>query len=257
MRTSLFPTFLLLAALALIFLFPFFWMFYVALSPGWTLGNFKDVLGQKIFTQAFFNSVFVTGVITFGNLFFALLAGYGLARYPSVSNRFLFISILAVLAVPTHVVIIPLFLLVQKLGWYDTYWALIVPFLVSPLGILLLRQYILSLPVELEEAARLDGAGELRIIFSIVAPLAKPALAALAIQSFWVNWNNFLFPFLFTSSENLRVLPVALAMYQSYQAIDWPHLFAASAVATIPVLAVFLVLQKQIIAGLTAGALKQ
>ena len=85
---------------------------------------------------------------------------------------------------PTHVVIIPLFLLVKKLGWYDTYWALIIPFLVSPLGILLLRQYILSLPAELEEAARLDGAGELRIIFSIVAPLAKPALAALAIQSF-------------------------------------------------------------------------
>jgi multiple sugar transport system permease protein len=252
MRASLLPTFLFLAILAIIFLFPFFWMFYVACSPGWTLENFKDVLGQKIFSRALINSVFVTAVITLGNLFFALLAGYGLARYPSVSNRFLF-----VLAVPTHVVIIPLFLLIRKLGWYDTYWALIVPFLVSPLGILLLRQYILSLPVELEEAARLDGAGELRIIFSIVAPLAKPALAALAIQSFWVNWNNFLFPFLFTSSENLRVLPVALAMYQSYQAIDWPHLFAASAVATIPVLIVFLILQKQIIAGLTAGALKQ
>ncbi len=257
MRAALLPTFLFLTILAVIFLFPFFWMFYVALSPGWTLEYFKDVLGQKIFSRAFFNSTFVTAVITLGNLFFALLAGYGLARYPLISNRFLFISLLAVLAVPTHVVIIPLFLLVRKLGWYDTYWALIIPFLVSPLGILLLRQYILSLPVELEEAARLDGAGELRIIFSIVAPLAKPALAALAIQSFWVNWNNFLFPFLFTSSENLRVLPVALAMYQSYQAIDWPHLFAASAVATIPVLLIFMVLQKQIIAGLTAGALKQ
>lgn len=249
--------FTLLTILTIIFLFPFFWMFYVALSPDWTLGNFKDVLSQKLFSRAFLNSVFVTGLITLGNLFFALLAGYGLARYPSLLNRILFVSILAVLAVPTHVVIIPLFLLVKKLGWYDTYWALIIPFLVSPLGILLLRQYILSLPVALEEAAKLDGAGELKIIFSIVAPLAKPALAALAIQSFWINWNNFLFPFLFTSSENLRVLPVALAMYQSYQAIDWPHLFAASAVATIPVLLVFVVLQKQIIAGLTSGALKQ
>jgi multiple sugar transport system permease protein len=257
MRATLWPAFLLLAALSLIFLLPFFWMFYVALSPGGTLDNFKDVLSQKIFTRAFLNSVFVTGVITLGNLFFALIAGYGLARYPTLSNRLLFVSILAVLAVPTHVVIIPLFLLIRNLGWYDTYWALIIPFLVSPLGILLLRQYILSLPVELEEAARLDGAGELKIIFSIIAPLAKPALAALAIQSFWINWNNFLFPFLFTSSENLRVLPVALAMYQSYQAIDWPHLFAASAVATLPVLLVFVVLQKQIIAGLTSGALKQ
>jgi multiple sugar transport system permease protein len=257
MRPTLWPTFLLLAALSIIFLFPFFWMFYVALSPGWTLDNFQDVLSQKIFTRAFLNSVFVTGVITLGNLFFALIAGYGLARYPSVSNRMLFISILAVLAVPVHVVIIPLFLLVNKLGWYDTYWALIVPFLVSPLGILLLRQYILSLPAELEDAARLDGASEMRIIFSIVAPLAKPALAALAIQSFWINWNNFLFPYLFTKSEELRVLPVALAMYQGYQAIDWPHLFAASAVATLPVLLVFAVLQKQIIAGLTSGALKQ
>jgi multiple sugar transport system permease protein len=140
---------------------------------------------------------------------------------------------------------------------YDTYWALILPFLVNPIGIFLVRQYINTLPTSMEEAARIDGAGEFKIVFKIVMPLCKPALAVLAIQVFLTNWNSFLFPFILTSSETVRTLPVGLALYQGHQAIDWPHLMAGSSLAVIPVLIVFLLFQRHIVSGITAGAVKQ
>ena len=157
--------------------------------------------------------------------------------------------------IPSYVLIIPLFILINKLGWYDTYLALIVPFAVSPLGILLVRQYLVGLPRDLEQAAQLDGAGTLRVIFGIVMPVCRPVLAVLAIQAFWLNWNSFLFPFILTD-QNVRTLPVALAMFRGYQAVDWPHLFAAASLATIPVVVLFVFFQRQIISGLTAGAIK-
>jgi multiple sugar transport system permease protein len=158
---------------------------------------------------------------------------------------------------PAHVLIIPLFLEMRTFGWIDSYAGLIVPFLVNPVAVLLMRQYIAALPSELEDAARVDGAGEMYIVFRIVAPLCKPAMAVVAIQVFLVNWNVFLFPLIFTSRPEMRTLPVALAFFQGYQEIDWPHLLAASTLATLPILAVFLMFQRQIISGLTAGALKE
>jgi len=156
-----------------------------------------------------------------------------------------------------HVLIIPMFVEMRVLGWIDSYAALIVPFLVHPIAVLLMRQYIAALPTELEDAARVDGAGEMYFGFRIVAPLCKPAMAVVAIQVFLVNWNLFLFPFIFTTRPEMRTLPVALAFFQGYQEIDWPHLLAASTLATLPILAVFLAFQRQIISGLTAGALKE
>jgi len=147
--------------------------------------------------------------------------------------------------------------MMRQTGLYDTYWALILPFLVNPMGIFLVRQYVDSLPRSMEEAARIDGASEFTILFKIIMPLCKPALAVLAIQTFLTNWNSFLYPFILTSSEAVRTLPVALALYQGHQAIDWPHLMAGSSLAVIPVLLVFLFFQKHIISGITAGALKQ
>lgn len=159
--------------------------------------------------------------------------------------------------IPAHIIIIPIYLLMIKIGIYDTYWALILPWLVNPIGIFLIRQYISTLPSALEEAARIDGAGELRIIFQIVMPLCKPALAILSIQVFMTNWNSFLFPFILTSSESYRTLPVGLAMLLGHQSVNWHQLMAGSVVAVVPVLAVFMVFQRQIISGLTAGAFKQ
>ncbi|MEW5924329.1 MAG: carbohydrate ABC transporter permease [Candidatus Zixiibacteriota bacterium] len=188
---------------------------------------------------------------------FCFMVGYALSRYRFMGRQFWFYSVIFVLMIPVHIMIIPLYLLIYKIGLYDTYAALILPFLVNPIGIFLVKQYIDTLPSSMEEAARIDGAGEFRILFRVVMPLCKPALAVLAIQVFLTNWNSFLFPFILTSSESVRTLPVGLALYQGHQAIDWPHLMAGSSLAVIPVLVIFLFFQRHIISGITSGAIKQ
>jgi len=154
------------------------------------------------------------------------MVAYTIARYRYLLNKFLFISVLVVLMIPAHIVIIPLYIICLKMGIYDTYWALILPWLVNPIGIFLVKQYIESIPPSLEEAARIDGAGEIRILFQLVMPMCKPALAVLSIQVFFTNWNMFLFPYILTQSESVRTLPVALALFQGHQGIDWQHLMA-------------------------------
>ncbi len=271
MKFSKIGLFILLIVILAGTLFPLLWMFHSSLvekstsvtnltesfQQSLTLKNYQEVFRQAPFGRFFFNSIFVAVMVTLGNLIFCSMVGYALARKSFHLKRGLFLSILLVLMVPVHILIIPLFILINKLGWYDTYWALIIPWLVNPLGIFLMRQYIQTLPADMEEAARIDGAGEFRILFRIVMPLCQPALAVVAIQVFLQNWNSFLFPFILTSSESMRTVPVALALYQGYQSIDWPHLFAASGLSTLPILAMFLLFQRQIVSGLTAGALKQ
>ncbi len=222
-----------------------------------TLKNYQEVWGSGPFLRFFLNSLIVAVFVTLGNLIFCTMVGYVFARRRFVFKNFLFLSVILVLMIPAHIVIVPLFILIKKLGWYDTYLALIIPWLVNPLGIFLMRQYIQNLPKELEDAARIDGAGDFKILFRIVMPLCKPALSVLAVQVFLLNWNSFLFPFILTSSEKMRTLPVALALYQGYQTIDWPHLMAASTICALPVIILFLFFQRQIISGITAGALKQ
>lgn len=251
-------------------LLPLWWMLLGAFSQNFvsgsllknlsgydfTLDNITSVLSVKNFDRSIINSLVVGTVVTIGNLIFCLMVGYAFARFRFPMKKPLFLSVVAVLMIPVHIVIIPLFLLINKLGWYDTYAALIVPFLVNPLGVLLMTQYIRELPVDLEEAARIDGAGELRILFSVVAPMCKPVLAVLAVQVFMTNWNSFLLPFILTSSDSMRTLPVMLALLQGYQQIDWPQIFAASTISALPVIIVFFIFQRQIVSGITAGALK-
>jgi multiple sugar transport system permease protein len=262
--------YLALTAIMLVMVFPLLWMFRVAfmtpggglgleslLSVNWTLNNFVDLFAQANLGRALFNSVLVGSIVTLGNIMFCFMVAYGLARFDYIANKLLFASVVLVLMIPVHIVIIPLYLLCLKTGLYDSFWALILPWLVNPIGIFLVKQYIESIPPSMEEAARIDGAGELRIIFRIVMPLCKPALAVLAIQVFFTNWNSFLFPFILTSSSELRTLPVALALYQGHQAVDWQHLMAGSTVAVAPVLILFLIMQRQIVSGITTGAIKQ
>jgi len=243
-----------------VMVFPLFWMFALSLrssSGGPTLDNFTYIFSANRFGRYLFNSLLVGLTVTAGNILFCFMCGYALARRRLIGDRIWFYTVLIVLMVPVHIVIIPIYILMNKLGLYDSYGALILPWLVNPIGIFLVRQYVSTLPSSLEEAARIDGAGEFRILFKIVMPLCRPALAILAIQVFMTNWNSFLFPFILTSSEQYRTLPVALALLLGYQSIDWPQLMAGSVVAVIPILAVFLIFQRQIIAGITAGAFKQ
>jgi multiple sugar transport system permease protein len=234
-----------------------FWLSVTGTAKTFTLDNFIYIFSANRFGRYLFNSAIVALAVTAGNILFCFMAGYALARRQIPGVKAWMYSVLIVLMVPVHIVIIPVFILMRALGLYDTYAALILPWLVSPIGIFLVRQYISSLPVSLEEAARIDGAGQFRILFSIVMPLCRPALAILAIQIFFTNWNSFLYPFILTSSTSLRTLPVALAMLLGYQAIDWYRLMAGSTIAVLPVLIVFLIFQRQIIAGITAGAVKQ
>lgn len=250
-----------LTAVFIIMVFPLFWMFTLSLtgpdSGQLSLTNFAYIFSAGNFGRYLFNSLLVGITVTLGNIIFCFLCGYALARRKIIGHKFWLYTVLIVLMVPVHIIIIPIYLLMNKIGLYDSYGALILPWLVNPIGIFLIKQYISTLPASMEEAARIDGAGELRIIFQIVMPLCRPALAILAIQVFMTNWNSFLFPFILTSSESYRTLPVALALLLGYQSIDWNQLMAGSVIAVIPVISVFLVFQRHIIAGITAGAIKQ
>jgi multiple sugar transport system permease protein len=158
---------------------------------------------------------------------------------------------------PKQVLMVPLYLVMSRLHLIDTYGALILPFAVDAFSIFLVRQYVLGLPHELEEAARVDGASDWAIFREIMLPLMKPVLAVVAIQSFLANWNSFLFPLIFVDSDRLRTLPVGLALLsQTEHSVDWGFLMAGSTVASLPVLAVFVAFQRQILSGLLAGAEK-
>lgn len=250
-------------------LFPFAWMIRVSLmEPGslsdiglfsgsFTFSNYVEIFQQTNMGRYFLNSIVVGLAVTLGNLLFCFMVAYTLARYQTLPNKILFFTVIVILMIPAHITIIPLYLLAVKAKIYDSYWALILPWLVNPIGIFLVKQYIESIPQSMEESARIDGAGELRILFGVVMPLCKPALAVLAIQVFFTNWNSFLFPYILTQSESVRTLPVGLAMFQGHQAIDWQHLMAGSTVAVLPVLVLFVFLQRRIVSGITAGAIKQ
>ena len=250
-------------------LFPFVWMLRVSLMPtgsiaseslisaAFTLSNFFDLFTQTNMGVYLFNSLATGIIVTIGNILFCFTVAYTLARYRTLTNRLLFVSVIVILMIPAHIIIIPLYLLCVKGGMYDNYWALILPWLVNPIGIFLVKQYIETIPQSMEEAARIDGAGELTILFRVMMPMCKPALAVLAIQVFFTHWNSFLFPYILTQSESVRTLPVGLAMFQGHQAIDWQHLMAGSTVAVLPVLILFVILQRRIVSGITAGAIKQ
>lgn len=250
-------------------LFPLIYMIIASLkeatSPGGLIGlfagrlslaNYLAVFSGGNMTRFVFNSLFVAIVVTGANIIFCLMTGYALARKRFFGSKALFYSATAVLMIPQHVVIIPVFILVSWLGMYNTYWALILPWLVNPLGVFLMKQYISNLPDDCEQAARIDGAGEFTILFKIVMPLCKPALAVLAVQVFLTNWNSFLYPFILTSSTNLFTLPVGLAMMQGLQQMELGRLMAGSTIAALPVIIVFLFFQRQITEGITAGAIK-
>jgi multiple sugar transport system permease protein len=261
----------LLAGSLATMLFPLYWMTLLSLKTegfslstpsdllplGLTLENYRDVWASGPFARYFLNSALVATVVVAGNLLFASMTGYVLARKRFRGKRVLWIAVLGMLMIPKQITMIPIYLLASKLRVLDTYVALTVPFLVDAFNVFLMRQYVQQLPLELEEAARVDGATDWTVFWRVVLPLARPALAVVGINTFLVNWNSFLYPLILTSSESMRTIPVGLALYsQGQNAVDWGHLMAGSMLATLPVLAVFLLFQRHIIEGITAGAVK-
>jgi multiple sugar transport system permease protein len=222
-----------------------------------SLDNYTHLFSQLGFGKYFFNSTTVALTVTIGNLLFCSMLGYALAMLEFKGKRALFGLVIATLLIPGVVTFVPLFVLVANAGLVDTLPGLFLPFLVTPFGVFLMRQFILGLPRELLDAGRVDGAGELRIFARIFLPLCGPALATLGILTFLGSWNNFLWPLVVAQSEDKYTLPVALALYSTGQnSTQYGLLMAGATVVVVPVLVVFLIFQRRFIEGIATTGIK-
>ncbi len=218
--------------------------------------NYTDVLQRAPFARWFLNTLVVTAVVVAGNLLFCSLAGYAFARIKFFGRDVVFILVLATLMIPFQVIMIPTFLIVRKLGLIDTLGGLIVPNLAGAFGIFLLRQFFRSLPIELEEAARIDGASRLGVLFKIVLPLSGPVLATVAVITFLWTWNDFLWPLITIYNPNNMTLQVGLTTFQGAHQTNTNLLMAANVMSVIPVLLLFFVAQRYFIRGIATSGLK-
>jgi multiple sugar transport system permease protein len=263
--------YVVLCAGLLVVVGPFVWMVLSSVKPEaeirqvpptwwphtFTLSNYRDLFARLDFPKYLVNSVLVAVVVTAGNLVFCSALGYALAKLDFGGKRALFVLVLGTLMVPGMAVFVPQFVLVSNLNLVNTYAGLVLPFLAAPFGVFLMRQFLLSLPDELLEAARIDGAGEFRIFWRIVLPLSRPALATLGILTFLGSWNNFLWPLVVATTEDKYTLPVALALYSVGQNRTFFGLALAGAVVVVlPVLIVFLFLQRYFLRGIATTGLK-
>ncbi|MGO2038384.1 MAG: carbohydrate ABC transporter permease [Brevibacterium sp.] len=254
--------------LALLTIFPLVWMVMGSVktpqevnSPelipsSVTVENYLYVFSQVPFARYLFNSFFVSAAVTVIALWFHSMAAYALARLDFPGRERIFLAIFATMLVSAPVTIIPTFIIVRTLGMVDNYAGLIVPAIFNAFGIFLLRQFYISLPDELEEAALVDGASYWTIYWRIVLPLSRPILSALAVFFFLANWNSFVWPMTVTSDPRLRVVQLGIQSFQQQYAADWNYILAASTVAALPTLGIFFVFQKQIVASIKTSGLK-
>ena len=263
--------YLLLIIGAVVMLFPFIWEFSSSfktlgeifnyppelIPPEFNLRNYRQLFSRTLFIRWFVNSNVVTAISVILSVFLCALGGFGFAKYNFRLRTPLFAIMISSIVVPFNVILIPLFVLISKFGWVDTYYALIIPFLTPAFGIFLIRQYMVSIPSELLDSARIDGCSEFNIFLRIILPLVKPILGAYAIFQFIFVWNAFLWPLVVLYSEDKYTLPLGLASFIGIRLKDYGMVMAASTLATIPFIIVFSVMQKQFISGLTLGAVKE
>ena len=223
-----------------------------------TLDNYKTIFFKEpLFGRWLVNSVFVAVFITGCNLLFNSMAGYAIARIRFPGNKFCFFLILAVLMIPSQITLIPSYLILKNLGWLNSYQGLIVPNVVNATFIFMMRQFFINFPKELEEAAALDGLSRMEIFFSIVLPLAKPALAAQAIFIFMGAWNNFLMPLIVLSDPEMFTLPLGLNTFKGQYISYWNYIMAASMVLTLPALAIYAFFNRYFIQGVAFTGSKE
>ena len=254
--------------LALMTVFPLFWMistafkepadvFSMSLVPeAPTLKNFVYVFTEVNFLRYLFNTLVVSASVTLIALLFHSMSGYALARLRFPGREVIFLTMFSTFLVSLPVIIVPLFILVRTLGMLNSYAGLIIPSIFNAFGIFLLRQYYLSIPRELEEAAVIDGAGYWRIYWSLILPLSRPLLSSLAILFFLTNWNAFLWPLTITSDQNLWMVQVGIAAFKGQYSASWNYIMAASTVVAAPTLILFLIFQRQIMDSIKTSGLK-
>lgn len=260
-----------LVLLALLALAPLAWMVSVSFMPMGeasrfpppllpaeaTLDSYRELFARTGFGRAFGNSLFVSLAITFGSLLINTAAGYAFAKLRFRGRERLFQLLLAALVVPAQVAMLPLFLLMKELGLVNRLGAVVLPALAGVFGIFLVRQYARSIPDALIEAARIDGAGELRIFFQVVLPMLRPVLVTLAIFTFMAAWNDFMWPLIVLAGQEKYTLPVALAALSREHIMDVEMMMAGAVVTVLPVLLLFLALQRGYMQGLLPGSVKE
>lgn len=222
-----------------------------------TLEHYEELFTRLDLGRQLSNSLLLATSVTLISLLFNSMAGYAFAKLRFPGRDRLFGLLLAAMVIPAQVAMLPLFLLLKNLGLVNTYWGVIVPGLASILGIFLMRQYALSVPAELLDAARIDGAGEFRIFWNIVLPLCRPVLVTLALFQFLNTWNDFMWPLIVLTDDSRYTLPVALANLAGEHVLDTELMMAGAVLTTLPVLLLFLFLQRQYIAGITMGGVKE
>jgi alpha-1,4-digalacturonate transport system permease protein len=256
--------------LVFVFFFPVLWIFFSSLKPqselftfpitflpaSPTFENYINAFKSGNFGRYFFNSTFVAVISTFITVLINSMAGYALSKYYFKGRDLLFYVMIAPLMIPLQVILVPIFILEKNLGLLNSLWGIIIPPAATPTGIFLARQYMLTIPNSLIEAARIDGAGELFIFNRIVIPLAKPIIATIAIFSFMWRWNDFLWPFIVLSRQKKYTLQLALANFVGQYNIDWSRLLSMTVISIIPRVIVFLLFQKYFIKGMTSGGVK-
>ncbi|MBV7332082.1 carbohydrate ABC transporter permease [Chloroflexi bacterium TSY] len=261
-KTSIF--YLLLTIGMAVIVLPVYWMFMASFMtladvfdtpvnlypPIWQPQNYITIFAEFEIGLYFRNSIVVTGSIVILNLLFCSSVGYGLAKFDFPGKNLVFMFIMATIMIPFAVILIPLYLIVRTFDWIDTFQGLIIPFAMSPVGIFLMRQFIISVPDDYMDAARIDGASELSIFWRIVLPLSRPAVITLAIITFVTNWDQFLWPLIITTTKYYRTLPIGLASFMQQFTNDWHLLMTSAVVAVLPVMLLFLVMQRQFLEGM-------
>ena len=267
-RTALLTLCVLLISAAM--LLPLVWMVFTSLKPEteivqfppkllphtFTFQHYADVWNRIPFARLYLNTIVFAGGVTVLSLLFDSMTAYALARLNFRGRNVMFVLILVMLMLPFQVTLVPLYDLLANLGWTDTLHGLIVPRATNAFGIFFLRQFFLSLPKDLEEAARIDGAGEFRIYRGIVLPLAGPALLTLALFHFMYNWNDLLWPLLINQDASKQTLPSGLAQFMGQHVVEYGLLMAASVMALMPVIVFFLLIQRRFVEGVATTGIK-
>jgi len=251
-------------------LFPFFWMILSAfktqadvysyppkwLPSSWSLDNFARVFKMVPFGRYYFNSILVTTLSTVGQIFVSILAAYSLARLRFPFKNLIFMFVVATMLMPFVVTMIPTFLIISSLKWIDTYQGLIVPFLFNGFSIIFLVQFFITVPMDLQDAARIDGCGYFGILFNVILPNTKPAISTIALFTFLGHWTEYLWPLIVINTTDMRTLPIGLRYLMTEGSSDYQLMMAASVMAIVPVLIVYMFSEKQFIKSITMTGLK-
>ena len=264
--------YLLLAIGGALMILPFYWMIVtsvspttdiVAFPPHWipsylTFEHYQAASNSAPFGRYYLNSLIIALGSVGISVLFGLLAGYAFVFYHFPLRDFFFLLILSTTMIPFQVTSVSLYIMLSKIGWVDTYWGILAPNLGSALGMFLIRQSIKSVPIDLVEAARLDGAGEIRIVFTIIAPVIKTALTTVIMILFIGSWNDFLWPLIVVNSSDLRTIPLGLALFKDpYGSMNYGPLMAASVISTLPMLLAYIFAQRYVMEGIAITGLKE